>query len=219
VPPRHAAPVRTRLTVLKDGTTESRELIFCEGELRSVPVSRCEACPFVGPKSSAAGGDGVVDCGRTLLPIGGGLTAFPPDVAATLPVGLALWGPVVCVQGDLPLVDLPRALTLARNAGGVPVVDRVGALVGILPAAEIAAGGTALDRLASVADRAVAAASVHETESLGRAFGTMGARHVREVTVIGDDLAVVGVLRDLDALRFVAYVSRTGTRPAPDRAA
>jgi hypothetical protein len=60
---------------------------------------------------------------------------------------------------------------------------------------------------------------VDEGASLGDAFGAMTARHARELTVVGPDRDVVGTLRDVDALRFVAYVARTGMRPAWGRAA
>jgi CBS domain-containing protein len=61
--------------------------------------------------------------------------------------------------------------------------------------------------------------SVDEGESLGAAFATMTARHARELPVVGEGRAYVGAVRDIDALRFVAYVSRTGLRPPLERAA
>jgi len=213
----HAVPVRRRLTVLKDGTTESSGIVFCEAELRSVPASACETCPFLGSNSSA--GD-TVDCGLSALPIAGygAVPSFPPAVAAALPVGLALGRQVVCLEDDLPWVDLTRALVLPAGPYGVPVVDHGGALVGILPATAIAHAewGASRDGVVCVADRAVSAASVHETESLSDAFTTMSVRRARELIVVSDGLQVVGVLRDVDALRFVAHIARTGSRPAPE---
>jgi hypothetical protein len=188
-----------------------------------VPVSRCEACPFAGPKVRETARDGFVDCGRSILPIAGNATdtSFPPAVAAALPVGLALVRSIVCAEDNLPWVELARERMLTGSPCDVPIVDRGGALVGILPAAAMALAGrdAPVDRVASVADLTVSSASVHETESLGAAFAAMGVRHVRELTVVGDGLLVVGVLRDVDALRFVAYVARTGNRPASECAA
>jgi len=218
MPPRHAAPVRKRLTVLKDGTTESCEIVFCEAELKSVPVSRCAACPFAGSTFRETARDGTVDCGLSILPDAGNIADanFPPAVAAALPVGLALRRPVLCVEDNLPWVEVSRAPTLAGSQSAVPIVDHGGGFVGVLPvsAMDLASQNETADILASVADRAVSAAWVRESESLSDAFVTMGVRHLREVTVVGDEFQVVGVLRDVDALRFVAHVARTGKRPA-----
>jgi hypothetical protein len=221
--PPHAVPVRTRLTILRDGVTQSTGIVFCEAESRSVPTSQCETCPFAGPKSRETAGEDIVDCGLSALPIAGNATApsFPPTVAASLPVGLALVRRVVCVQDDLPWIEIVRAPMLPGGPCSVPVVDRRGAFVGLLPAMAIALAGRSLsvDRLSSVADRAVSAASVHECESLSAAFSAMSVRRARELTVVSDGRLVVGVLRDLDALHFVAHVARTGSRPAPECAA
>jgi len=215
--PRHVTPVRRRLTVLGDGTMESCELVFCEAEHGSVRVSRCEGCPFAGPRSRETICNGVVDCALATLPISGSATdsRFPPDVAAALRVGVALARPVVCCEDSLPWIDGTRVSALRESSGAVPVVDRAGALLGILPAAAMASAGRGAidDGVVSVADRAVSAVSVHERESLSSAFATMGSRRAREVTVVGDGHVVVGVLSDLDALHFVAHVVRTGMRP------
>jgi CBS domain-containing protein len=101
----------------------------------------------------------------------------------------------------------------------VPVVDGAGALVGVLSATARAGLRAPADGLTSVGDCASCAVWVHESESLGDAFATMGARHLRELTVVGDGQNVVGVLRDVDALHFVSYIARTGMRPTPERAA
>jgi CBS domain-containing protein len=216
VPPRHAAPIRRRLTVLQDGTTESTEIVFCEARLRSVEVSRCEACPFAGVAKTAER-DACVDCGRTILSVvdEGEGSGFPPAVAASLPVGLALVQSLVCVEEGLSCVEMERTPILRGSRASVPVVDHAGALVGVLPAPDAAPGGhRALpEPLVSVAQCAVSVASVHEAESLGDAFVRMGAHHARELPVVGDGRRVVGVLRDVEALRFVAYVARTGQRP------
>jgi predicted transcriptional regulator len=140
-------------------------------------------------------------------------------VAATLPVGLSLARPVVCVAYDAPLRVAAHALVMEPSAYGVAVVDDVGRLVGILPRAT-----ATLALLRSAADAATEHMSidwcaVDESDTLGEAFGTMTARRARELSVVGEGRAVVGTLRDIDALRFVSYVSRTGLRPPVDRAA
>jgi len=218
VTPRHAASVRTRLTILSDGTTEACELVFCEGERRSVPVRGCATCPSAGSDSCATANYGLVHCARSVFPIAsnGNDLSFPPAAAAALPVGLALARPVVCLEDGLPWIEAARTPLLAHGLYGAPVVDRDGVLLGQLPPAGPASGrqASALDGFALVAEHAVSAVSVHENASLGEAFATMGTRRVREVTVVGDGRRVVGVLRDVDALHFVAHVARTGTRPS-----
>jgi CBS domain-containing protein len=217
VPPRHLAPIRRRLTVLKDGTIESCELVFCEGCVRSVRVSRCEACPFAPATVHATEGDGGVDCGCSIWPIGAEDpdVRFPPAVAAALPVGLALGQSIACVEDDLPWLAAMRVPVLRASLSGIPVVDHGGSLLGILPAPGItlAAAGAPPDPCLRVADCAQSLASVHEAQSLSDAFATMGARHARELPVVGEGGSVVGLLRDVDALRFVAHVARTGKRP------
>jgi CBS domain-containing protein len=144
---------------------------------------------------------------------------FPPAVAAALPVGLALMQTVACVESDLPWVDAVQVPILRGGLSGIPVVDHGGSLLGILPAPGIplAVAGAEPDRRCCVADRAQSLGSVHEAESLSDAFAAMGARHARELPVVGEGRLVVGILRDVDALRFVAHVARTGKRPTPTR--
>jgi CBS domain-containing protein len=127
--------------------------------------------------------------------------------------------PVVCVQDELPWAGVARSPVLSESLSAVPVVNGAGALVGLLPAASIALAGWSAAHPSSVADYAMSAATIHEVESLGDAFAKMSQCRLRELTVISDGLAVVGILRDLDALRFVAHVARTGARPSPERAA
>ena len=105
------------------------------------------------------------------------------------------------------------------SAYGVAVVDEDSRLVGILPRAT-----ATLALLRNASDAAaehmtVDWSTVDESQSLGVAFGTMTVRRARELSVVGEGRAVVGTLRDIDALRFVSYVSRTGLRPRAERAA
>jgi CBS domain-containing protein len=221
--PPHPVPVRTRLTILQDGATDSCGIVFCEAESRSVPVSRCTTCQFAGSHSRESAFGDTVDCALSILPMAGhtAATSFPPTVAAALPVGLALTGKLVCVEDNLPWAVARSVLRGPASSHGVPVVDHGGALVGILPATALVGAecGVPSADVMRAADRAVAAMSVHESESLSDAFTAMTARRARELTVVGDRLQVVGVLRDVDALRFVAHVARTGSRPVPEQAA
>ena len=231
--PTDPLPIRRRLTILRDGSTSAASIVFCDPEMRSVPLSRCATCRFGGAlERDAQGREATIECSRfTLSSSHLGRESDPPpsgerlcgagaaSVAAMLPVGLSLVRPIVCVAYDAPLRVAARALEMTGSAFGVAVVEGEGRLVGILPRAT-----ATLARLRSAADAvaehmAVEWSVVDESESLGAAFGTMTARRARELSVVGEGRAVVGTLRDIDALRFVSYVSRTGLRPPAERAA
>jgi CBS domain-containing protein len=226
-------PIRRRLTVIPDGSTTSSTLVYCAVRGRSVPLSSCATCGSGGAvERDARGREVTVECGQFVLPssrsdspsedrpssvrLGGSCIA---SVAASLPVGLSLVRPVVCVAYDAPLEAASRALRWEPSAYGVAVVDGAHRLIGILPRA------TAALALLGTSDDAVAAhttadwCSVTEVQTLSEAFAMMTSRRAREVTVVDADRAVVGTLRDIDALRFVAYVSRTGLRPPAECAA
>ncbi len=223
MPLRHAAPVRKRLTVLANETTESCDYVFCEEVLRSVKISRCEACSFASASPRDTAGVAAVDCGCSITPLANDTVSnFPPAAAAVLPVGLALARPVVCVDGRLPLVALARTPILWRSSSVIPIVDHDGRLTSFLPKIGMALAalpGGLVNGPVFVADCAVSALSVHETASLHEAFAMMGRHRLREVTVVSDGGVVVGRLHDVDALHFVAQVARTRTRPALDCAA
>jgi predicted transcriptional regulator len=125
---------------------------------------------------------------------------------------------VVCVANDTTLTVAARALDMEASAYGVAVVDQEERFVGILPRARAALallqyrGSTATGHVTS------GACTVDERQSVGVAFATMTARHRRELVVTGDGGTVVGVVRDIDALRFVCHVARMGCRPPVERA-
>jgi hypothetical protein len=224
-------PIRRRLTVLRDGSTRTSTMVFCDSERRSVPLSRCATCGFAGAVDRDAGGrETTVECTRFTLPSSRSAPPRAPgdeplagagvaQLAAALPAGMCLVQPVVCIAYDAPMSLAARALATEPSAYGIAVVGDGDRLVGILPRA------TALLALLGSSARSVAEhmtvdwCSVEEGESLGAAFATMTARRAREITLVSDARAVVGTLRDIDALRFVAYVSRTGQRPPIERAA
>ena len=228
-------PVRTHLTVLRDGRTSSSNTVFCEAEERTMPLSRCATCGFGGAVTRDPRGNAVtVACTRFTLPSvpppdeSGTTLRLPPThagaiagVAASLPVGLALTRAITRVRYDAPLDVAMRVLTTEPSAFGLPVVDESGRFIGILTRASAALALTDPDgSQARVAGRmAVPTSTIDERASLDVAFAMMTQRRARELTVISESGQVVGTLRDVDALRFVAYVSRTGLRPPREHAA
>jgi hypothetical protein len=228
-------PVRTHLTVLRDGTTISSCNVFCEAEGRTQPLARCATCGHGGAVTRDACGRAVsVACSRVALPSipppesGASLGVPAPThaaaiarIAASLPVGLALTQTVTCVRYDVPLEVAMRALADEPSAFGLPVVDEHGRFVGLLARAAVTLALTDPDTSStSVAGTmAVPMSAIDERTSLDDAFAAMTQRRARELTVLGEGREVVGTLRDVGALRFVAYVSRTGLRPPRDHAA
>jgi predicted transcriptional regulator len=140
-------------------------------------------------------------------------------VAAVVPVGLALSRMVTCVADDLPLQQAARRVPTDPGAIGVPVVDERGVLVGLLPRASVALVAITSSNVV-VADRMIPpGTAVNEGDTLGEAFRGMCSRRARELVVVASTGEVVGLLRDVDAMRFVASVSRRGLVRREDDAA
>jgi CBS domain-containing protein len=233
-PPLDLVPVRRRLTLLRDGSASSSSIVFCGAQMRSVSLEHCASRPHGGVvRADRDGWPAAVGCACSPL------RSTPPEnapsppsspaegggggverVAASLPVGLALTRPVLCVRDDVPLRAAARVLHTKSVPVAAPVVDARGRLVGLLPrwTAQLGLDAGFADSIAMDHAREPTLC-VEERETLGAAFTTMGARHVRELVVLGDDRQVVGTLCDIDALRFVAHIARTGLRPAPGWAA
>lgn len=226
-------PVRTHLTVLRDGRTSSSSTVFCEGEERTMPLSRCATCGFGGAVTRDPRGNAVtVACTRFTLPSvpppdeSGATLRVPPThagaiagVAASLPVGLALTRAITSVRYDAPLDVAMQVLTTEPSAFGLPVVDESGRFIGLLTRASAALALTDGSQARVAGRMAVPTSAIDERASLDDAFAMMTQRRARELTVISESGQVVGTLRDVDALRFVAYVSRTGLRPPREHAA
>ncbi len=204
-------PVRRRLTVLRDGSTEHADLVFCNPRGHSVPLRRCASCGAGGEVERDAHGRALaVGCSRFTLPAAGtGVT----EVASELSVGLSLVRPAVCIAYDAPLRLAFRVLAPESGARGVAVVDADGRFMGMIPRARLSLALMHSGDDAAEMHMATDWSSVLEGASLGSVFGTMAASHARELSVLGPGRTFAGVVRDLEAMRFVAHVARTGSRP------
>lgn len=199
-------PIRTRLTVLRDGSTSSSSSVFCERRGCSVRPGSCVRCGA----EVANDGDGraSVACPWSSTPPTS-VQSDPWGLTKLRPAGLALTRRVVCIMDDAPLAAASTALAAAPGFMGVPVVDRHHRLVGMLArgAATLALLGPS--RISVVRDHVTPAApSISESDSLGEAFRRMNARHLRELIVVNHGREIVGVLRDIDALQVVAAARR-----------
>jgi CBS domain-containing protein len=199
-------PIRTRLTVLQDGSTSTSTSVFCERQRRSVTPGSCVRCgAHVGNDTEGRAG---VACPWSPSP-----PALPaPDpwsVTALRPAGLALTRRVVCVMEDAPISAASAALEAAPGSLGVPVVDRHHRLVGLLARAAATLALLGPSGASLVGHHAKPAnVALEESDSLGEAFRLMSSRHSRELLVISSNREIVGVLRDIDALQVVAAARR-----------
>jgi len=199
-------PIRTRLTVLGDGSTTTSSSVFCERRRCSVRPGSCVRCGA----QVANDGDGraSVACPWAATPPVPA-ESDPWSVTALRPAGLALTRRVVCIVADAPLSAASTALVAAPGSMGVPVVDRHHRLVGVLArgAATLALLGPS--RISVVRDHVTPAGpSISEADTLGEAFRVMTSRHLRELPVVDSHREIVGVLRDIDALQVVAAARR-----------
>lgn len=204
-------PIRRRLTVLRDGASSTACLVYCPSQERSVPLINCAMCGFGGRIArDAHGREDTVACARA--------RAEAIEHARALPVGLAVQSAVVCLTYDVPVRTAARLFETEPSAFGMPVVDRDRRFLGLLSRASALLALDGAHR--GVAGRMISTTpTIEERASLDLAFAAMAARRARELVVLDAAREVVGVLRDVDALRFVAYVSRTGRRPPRDVAA
>jgi CBS domain-containing protein len=199
-------PIRTRLTVLRDGSTTSASSVFCERRRCSVTPGACVKCGA--HVANDVDGRAGIACPRTAirqaLP-----DSDPWSASAPRPAGLALTRRVVCVMEDAPLRAVAAALEAASGSLGIPVVDRNHRLVGLLGrgAATLALLGPAGDALAGEHAKPTSVA-LSESDSLGEAFRLMNSHHARELLVVNAQREIVGVLRDIDALQVVAAARR-----------
>jgi len=208
-----AASVRHRVlgrtVVGADGKARRSLHVFCTAQRASQPLERCRTC--VDCLGMDAGDEPRwIDCGDRAphppvsVDLADPASGAAPDASTALtPVGAVALPRVVCVRADVP-VTLVLRLVGPEGLAGLPVVDDEGRLLGALrPAAELAQRGrheltTALSFMRR-ADEAVC-----EDEPLWAAVRSMARGHLRVVPIVTRDGVVSGLLRDVDALRWLA---------------
>jgi CBS domain-containing protein len=171
--------------------------VFCPAERRSVRLTWCETCPVV-------------------RHVGGGEVRCVPAVRDEPPSALRHIGDGACVGEALA----PHHLVVFRDVAAgevaaalaetpvpaVVVVDEADHVVGIVAAAEVRASPPEC----SAGELGRAGLSVSESASLADAVAYLTRRHARFVAVLGPGERVVGVLADLDTLRWVASQAHRG---------
>jgi CBS domain-containing protein len=178
--------------VVSSDRRRSERSVFCPAERRSVDVGWCRTCPLV----HRVGPDAVVCTPHpepASQPVSRGRLG---DDAA---VGEAMGDYSVSVSSEVLASEVPLLLG-ASSSTAVLVVDDADHLIGILDAqaASPPAGGKA------TGEAGLEGPAIVESATLADAVACMVRTHRRFLPVIGADRRVVGVIRDLDALRWVS---------------
>jgi len=212
-------PVLVREVVRRDGSRAPALRVFCSRRAASVPLETCEACPScvdIAPDEDGVGTlvrcqppHAIATIPRTDRPRG----MDDPPGEATL-VGSILRGGTLCVASDAEVPAL-RALSVERALLGLFIVDNDGRLVGLVrdvnllravqPTPDAGPLAALEARDVNRADAVMSTAtSVWEDISVRRAIRCMASAHLREIPVVTREGQLVGVLRDIDGLRWIA---------------
>lgn len=181
-------PILVLEVVDDQGRPEARHRVFCRKRESSVSLDTCAGCPRC--DAIVAGGAPRVECTFDATAPRG------PDAV----VGEALEGQTVAVRADAPLRDAVAALP-AEGHRTVVVVDGAGRVAGVVH--EATRARTFAPSGARVGELASTPLTVHERTSVRDALRLLAARHLREVVVVDDGGAPLGVFRDLDGFRVL----------------
>jgi CBS domain-containing protein len=191
-------PVHRRDVVSRTGHRHEKS-VFCPAEAHSVDVEWCRTCPLVRQVDHAA-----VRCTPAAEP-----SELQPDayrVAAGAVVGEILGNHHLSVLPNVTAGDIARALREVASPA-VVVVDDEDHLVGIITPSDASSAPSGVQ----ARELSREGPYIEESASLAEAVDRMVRAHVRFLPVVGADQRVIGVLADLDALRWVG--SSRGRRP------
>ncbi|HXN32727.1 MAG TPA: CBS domain-containing protein [Polyangiaceae bacterium] len=201
MPPEHPErpqelPVRSLEVFERDGRSARALRVFCPPRHASVAARTCTACPFAQTVSETT-----VTCAPPALP--GGREAAPDNPLFLGPDALALRTPVgaVCALRSVAVrVDVPvaRARRLLDRDPFVVVLTEDDRVRGVLSAAEPSDELIALDEIDGRTP------ALPESAPLIEAIELMLHGHVRLVSVTGENHHFLGLVADLDVLRWAA---------------
>jgi CBS domain-containing protein len=184
----------------QDGRRLRTIRVFCPRRYASVSASNCTTCPFARAVSEAT-----ITCMPPSLPLGFAwapdkpLVRGPESLALRTPVGAVCAVHAVAVRVDVPVA---QARTLLERVAVVVVLSADDHVHGVLSAAEPPEGLMDLREMENRADM------LTESAPLIEAIDRMLHGRVRCVVVTGDDRDFVGIVADLDVLRWVAHRRR-----------
>ncbi|HVH45863.1 MAG TPA: CBS domain-containing protein [Labilithrix sp.] len=200
-----------RLEVLaSDGTRTTDDRVFCRQRHRSVPVDTCTACFRC--ESILAAPEPAVHCAIVL----GDAEREPDPLGSREAVGGILSSGTVALGPGNTMGEALRVLR-GEDRRSVAIVDAKHSVVGVVHEGMLAATARRLGGLEGGAISAMSGAVViHESVPVRRALGLLAAAHLREATVVDDEGLPIGVLHDVDALRWlIAARKRAGNHHTP----
>ncbi len=183
-----------RTEVLTDGgRKEVLSLrVYCKRRGHSLPLAECMGCPRLEHAHLSADLEvASIDCDDTSG------VMVPEDVESE-PVGALLRGNVCCIPDDATLQDVTEGL-VSIGMDDAPVVDPDGRYFGVIRDSGLV-GARKGDVVKDVLTRA---AAVSENDTVYEAVVRMARTHQRDIPVLSGDGVVVGVLRDVDAIRWL----------------
>jgi CBS domain-containing protein len=185
-------PVLVRRVVRADGSRTTAFRVFCPRQGRSLDLDTCRACRSCIEITRSCEGD-VVRCTPP---------AAPDDAES---VGALLRAPVLAVHADTSLREISR-LFVDGQLACVFVVDDGEKVVGVVRDVDLLRAASPSSSNA----RAVmgTALPVAESTSLRRALLQMAVTHVRQAPIVDADGELLGVLVDIEALRWLAAIKR-----------
>jgi CBS domain-containing protein len=225
-------PIRTTTRLTRGGECRTELSIYCPFEARTFPAAHCEHCTrlVTWTDDPSAEGASVVcafedgtETRAVALHFGDRLSGHSglEDDAAKTPIGVVMAVTCVTAEGELEIAEL--RLRLGEKTGrAFPVVDRDGALIGVVSIDRLAPSvpppppsrpGLAelLKRLAPTTVREVMTTHVVAFPEGGRvrdALNAMLVERVRCLPVVSSEGTVVGLVWDLDLLSWLARSHR-----------
>jgi CBS domain-containing protein len=124
-----------------------------------------------------------------------------------IPVGAFLDSNILCVHDDLDLASL-ASLFMERGLSHVYVVDENFELVGVAREKSLLGAAHGGVPLATARDIAESADRILEGVAIRRALLHMAVSHVRQAPIVTKDGVLVGVLGDVQGLRWFAACAR-----------
>ena len=200
-------PILVRDLLRSDGSRTIAFRVFCPRNDRSVSVSECEACP----RCLEIGAEGPGANGRVCC------EAIPPtseSLSADGAVGSVLRESIFCVESDLSVTSVVAVL-VERGLSGVFVVDVDGRLLGLIRELDLVRSrqrailGAAKPQETATADEIMSSAiAICEDTPVRDAIRRLARSHLRDAAIVARTGELVGVLRDVDGLRWIAECAR-----------
>ena len=185
-------PVKRRV-VLTRSEPEAHSTVFCPGRQRSVRLAECAACQHVHEVAEHE-----IECSPPESPLAK-LLVEDPRIGGDVLTGETMGAVAVCTRVETPAGVVARALARERLLAAV-VVDEWGRFVGTVERsdADAAPPEECLHGIVRVV------APVNEATPLASVIARMVHDRARALAVVDEDGRPVGLVSDLDALRWVA---------------